>query len=139
MASRVAAGVAAVLVAATLSGCGGRSDDEAFSCRSRLIDPAAFNVVARAFENGKLGSRAQVQAELGRTYAPASPRRAQLRYGSRYFDDEGHLIPYSKLTQRQRPAMNDFIYVNGRVHAVVREDQQRAIDAAARRADDSCS
>jgi hypothetical protein len=80
--------VAAALAALVLGlGCGGGDKEAKQRCFDDAYNAAEAAVVARAYDKGKLGSRKQVEAELG---IPERP-------GSDYFDSEGHLIPYRKL------------------------------------------
>jgi hypothetical protein len=79
--------LAALVVAA---GCGGGDKEAKQRCVDEARNAAEAAVVARMYDEGKLGSRKKVEAELG---VPGRP-------GSDYFDSEGHLIPYRKLPDR---------------------------------------
>jgi hypothetical protein len=82
-----ASALAATLIsAALLSGCG--SDAEAKQdCLRDAYNSAEAAAVARAYEQGKLGSRTKVESELN------GPPEG----GASFFDDSGQLIPYQRL------------------------------------------
>jgi hypothetical protein len=86
MVAALAAGAALVAMAFALGGCGG--DDEAdararASCQAEARNAAQAAVLAKAYERGELGTRAQVQAH----FTP----------DDRIFDEQGRMIPYSEL------------------------------------------
>src|SRR5262249_47027002 len=129
-------------LAAVAAGCGGESDKNARgTCQGRLLDRASAGVVVRMFESGKLGSRTLVQRELGESFQgmPGGSPTEQRRLGARFFDASGHLIPYDRLSSDQQSAFNNFMYLNGRVHSLTLDAQERADDAARARFDELCS
>ena len=77
---------AALAGAALLSGCGsnGQAKDD---CRRDAYNTAEAAAVARAYDEGKLGSRKQVESEL------SGPPGG----GASFFDGSGHLLPYPRL------------------------------------------
>jgi hypothetical protein len=69
-----------------LAGCG--TDQEAKDrCLRDAYNAAELRAVSRMYDAGELGTRKQVEAELG---VPGRP-------GASFFDDEGHLLPYDRL------------------------------------------
>ena len=124
--SRAASTAALVLVAlAAATGCGGKSDAAAVSCRTTLINQANAAVVQRYFAEGKLGTRRVIQRELG-------------RYGDRFFGPDGRMIPYRRLPQSLQGDFNEWMYGNPRVQRITRSAQQQATDQATKRADSQC-
>jgi hypothetical protein len=83
--SRASALAAALVGAALLSGCG--SDAEAKQeCARETYNQAEAAAVARAYDNGRLGTRMKVQSELDPSF----------------FDSSGDLIPYDELDHRHQ-------------------------------------
>lgn len=82
-----AAALAALVVAA---GCSGEDKEAKQRCLDEAYNVAEAAAVARLYDEGKLGSKKKVEAQLG---VPGRP-------GSDYFDSEGHLIPYRELPDR---------------------------------------
>ena len=80
-APRTVAASAIVAAALLASGCGGKSAAQRGDCNARIINEALANVVIRAYEAGKVGTRAQVERSLGKGF----------------FTADGHLRPYSSL------------------------------------------
>jgi hypothetical protein len=83
----VAVALAALVVA---SGCSGEDKEAKQRCLNEAYNAAEAAAVARMYDEGKLGSRKKVEAELG---VPGRP-------GSDYFDPQGHLVPYRELPDR---------------------------------------
>ena len=131
------AGAFLVVLAA---GCGGSSSNaDKGRCQGRLLDQASASVVSRMFAQGKLGSKVLVERELGRSSSGVAVSEKTLhRLGSRFFDSNGRLLPYTRLTTRQKSAFNDWMYRNDRVHSLSLEAQERANDAARARFDQVC-
>ena len=119
------ASTAALAVLAALSGCGGRSEAARVSCRTILINEANAAIVQRYYAEGKLGSRKLVEIELG-------------KYGRRFFDGHGRMVPYPRLNRSLQGDFNNWMYGNGRVQHITRAAQLRATDRATKRADDKC-
>jgi hypothetical protein len=119
----------AAALALVVAGCGGKSYDELVSCRAESINAAAYDVVTKAYYEGKLGPRSRVEKELG-------PDADQ------FFDANGRFRPYSSFTGPQRSKINHWMYQNGRVLSKTLREQDRAknaaasADADARRGDD---
>ena len=82
-------------------------------------------MVQRAFSAGQLGSRAQVQRELG-------------RYGRRFFRADGSMVPYPRLGVLLQADFNEWMYGNLRVQRITRKAQKRATARALERAEDEC-
>jgi hypothetical protein len=92
---RAAAGAAGLLAALALGGCGGDDDAEARSaCEAEARNAAQAAVIAKAFEQGRLGSRAEVQAHF-------TPQ-------DRLFDERGRMRPYSELQGLTRARFNSY-------------------------------
>jgi hypothetical protein len=83
----VSVALVALVALVVASGCSGGDKEAKQRCLDEAYNAAAAAAVARMYEEGKLGSRKKVEAELG---VPGRP-------GSDYFDSEGHLIPYREL------------------------------------------
>jgi hypothetical protein len=107
------------------TGCGGKSYDDRVSCRAEYVNAAAYDVVTKAFYDGKLGGRAVVAKELG-------PNAGQ------FFDANGRFRPYSSFTGPQASKINAWMYQNDRVLSKTWREQDRAKNAAADRLDDVC-
>src|SRR5262249_50979477 len=109
------ASVALAALAVLAAGCGGTSATDRGMCQGRLLDRANAAAVDRMFAAGKLGTRTQVQQELGRSasFGYTQPKQL-LRFGAKFFDANGRLKPYDRLTSRQQGAFNDFMYRNDR-------------------------
>jgi hypothetical protein len=106
-------------------GCGGKSDSERVSCRAELIDRANAAVVQRYYAEGKLGTRAVVEPELGQD-------------GASFFGDGGSMIAYPRLSRSQQGQFNRWMYGNARVLHVTRSAQRQATRQATERADREC-
>jgi hypothetical protein len=137
----VGAGAVVVVLAALAAGCGGgsSSSNEKGRCQGRLLDQASATVVSSLFVQGKLGSKVLVERELGRSSSGVAVSEKTLhQLGSRFFDANGRLLPYTRLTTRQKSAFNDWMYRNDRVHGLSHEAQDQADDAARARFDQVC-
>jgi hypothetical protein len=83
-------------VALALAACGGNDDSEATaSCKAEAENAASAAVVAKAYERGELGTRAQVQAAFAD--------------GDRIFDAQGRMIPYRDLQGLTRAHFDDYM------------------------------
>lgn len=78
--------LAAALLVLAASACGGSAEAKE-DCLNEAYNAAEAAAVARMYDAGMLGSRQQVESELG------TPERP----GSEYFDSSGHLVPYRQL------------------------------------------
>jgi hypothetical protein len=88
-------------------------------CIDEAYNAAEAAVVARFYDEGKLGTRKQVEKELGGNYKP--------RPGSSFFDSSGHLIPYRRLpTRGHKIQFLVWINTNGRVYEITRVARMRA-------------
>jgi hypothetical protein len=112
-------------LAVLTAGCGEKSSESVAECRGEAANKAAARVVARYFAQGKLGTRAQAQRELGPN-------------GSSFFDGDGELRPYVELTPRQQAAFNHWMYQTPRVFGPTHRAQEQAKQAALERAKDDC-
>jgi hypothetical protein len=112
---RTASASAAVAVLAlTVSGCG--TDKEARKrCERDAFNTAETAAVSRLYDAGKLGTRQQVEAELG---VPGRP-------GSSFFDASGHLIPYRRLDFAHKNQLVLWMN-NGRVGVLTFEAREQA-------------
>jgi hypothetical protein len=106
-------------------GCGGKSDAERVSCRTDLIDRANAAVVQRYYAQGKLGTRAVVEGELGQD-------------GASFFDDSGRMVSYPRLSRSLQGQFNRWMYGNARVLHATRAAQREATREASDRADREC-
>jgi hypothetical protein len=118
--SRGASGAAAAIAAlVVITGCG--EDKEAKRrCIDEAHNAAEAAVVARFYDQGKLGTRKQVEKQLGGDNTP--------RPGSSFFNAQGHLIPYRKLpTIGHKIQFLLWINTNARVYELTREARMRAV------------
>jgi hypothetical protein len=106
--SRISSIAAALVSAAALSGCG--SDAEAKQdCLRDAYNRAEAAAVARAYDEGKLGSRAKVESELNPSF----------------FDDSGRLIPYERLDLEHKVQFIAWM-TTGRVGELTFDARERA-------------
>jgi hypothetical protein len=112
--SRTSAVAAALASAAVLSGCG--SDAEAKQdCLRDAYNTAEAAAVARAYNEGKLGSREQIESEL------TGPGRR----GATFFDSSGELIPYARLDLKHQVQFVAWM-TTGRVGELTFDARERA-------------
>jgi hypothetical protein len=76
-----------------VSGCGGGSKN-ADNCGAAAFDRADAAVVAKAYDAGKIGTRATVERKLG---------------GAAFFTSDDHLKPFLKLTSVQQGQFDDWM------------------------------
>jgi hypothetical protein len=90
--------LALTVVAVALSGCGGDDEAEAQRCRAEAERAAEAAVVARLYEQGRLGPKAEVRRELEST---------QIDDGGLlvFFDEDGHMLPWAELDDDERNAL----------------------------------
>jgi hypothetical protein len=106
--SRASALAAALIAAALLSGCG--SDAEAKQdCQRQAYNEAEAAAVARAYDDGKLGSRAKVESELDPSF----------------FDSSGELISYDELDLQHKVQFIAWM-TTGRVGELTFDARQQA-------------
>ena len=109
---------AALALAIALSGCG--EDTQAKEkCVRDAQRIAEVRTVVRLYEEGKLGTQKQIEAEM------SGPPGG----GASFFDDQGHFIPYEQLDLAHK---NQFIawMSTGRVGELTFEERQRARSSA---------
>jgi hypothetical protein len=112
---RAAARAAVLLAALVLGACGGDDDGEARrACEAEARNAAQAAVIAEAFEQGKLGTRAEVQAH----FTPED----------RVFDEQGRMLPYGELEGLTRARFNSY-----RASSAIPGDVQGELAAARRR------
>ena len=117
---RAAAGAALLAAAALLlSGCGDDTDErELARCKANVTNAAQAAVLAKAFERGDLGTQAQVQSHF-------TPK-------DRIFDDQGRMLPYSKLHGLTRGRFDEY-----RASEAIPGNVQSELAAARARAEDA--
>lgn len=114
--SAAAAATLAVVLVVTACGTGKQAKQR---CVDEAYNAAEAAVVARFYDEGKLGTRKQVEKELGGNY--------KLRPGSSFFDSSGRLIPYRKLpTLGHRIQFLVWMNTNPRVYEITRVARLRA-------------
>jgi hypothetical protein len=108
------AGAVAVLCALLLAaaGCGGEDDAQAQTCRDQAYNAAEAAVVAEFYEQGKLGTRAQVEKQLAHE-------------GMEFFDEGGRLIPYEQLDADEQTVFLAWMNT-GRVDTLTHDARQEA-------------
>jgi hypothetical protein len=112
--SRASAAIAAIASAALLSGCG--SDAEAKQdCLRDAYNTAEAAAVARAYDEGKLGSRQKVESEL----------TGPSEQGATFFDDSGELVPYPALDLKHKVQFVAWM-TTGRVGELTFDARQQA-------------
>jgi hypothetical protein len=112
--SRTASACAAALVALTVAACG--TDKAAKQrCERDAFNSAEAAAVSRLYDAGKLGTRKQVEAELG---VPGRP-------GSSFFNGAGHLRPYRSLDVAHKNQLVLWMN-NGRVGELTFDARERA-------------
>jgi hypothetical protein len=116
---RRAASAASLLAALVLGACGGDDDSEARrACEAEARNAAQAAVIAEAFEQGKLGTQAEVLEHF--------------RPDDRLFDEQGRMRPYSELQGLTRARFNSY-----RASSAIPGDVQGELAAARRRVDDA--
>ena len=104
-----------VAVALALSGCGGTNKRAKERCLRDASNRSDEAVVEKRYEAGKLGTRKQIERELG---VPGRP-------GSSFFDANGHLRPYDSLDLAHKNQL--VIWMNtGRVGELTFDARMRA-------------
>jgi hypothetical protein len=108
------AAVAALAIAVALSGCGGDAEAKE-ECLNDAYRAAEVSTVIRLYEEGKLGTLEQIEAEL------SGPPGG----GASFFDEDGHFIPWRHLDLHHK---NQFIawMTTGRVGELTFEERERA-------------
>lgn len=130
--TRVAA-IGAALLALASTACG--TDEEAAArqrenCIALARATAAFEVVQRYYNDGKLGTPEQVSTEMQQVDVPGVDAEPSVR-------PDGSLVPYGGMTAAQRDTF-DAWRQTPRIDAIVGEVVQSARFRAERDADDSC-
>jgi hypothetical protein len=121
--------VLSVAVSLTFLGCSGdgeKSDSAKTedSLRAKFGDQnwIIANIVVRAYEQGRLGTREQVEADMEPFFSPPD-------YGYKIpkpFDDSGRLIPLSAMNDEQLAAFSKW-YTSGKVYGLLREEINAAL------------
>jgi len=105
--------LAALVAALLLSGCGGTDKGALSRCINEYRNAAEAAAVARLYEQGKLGTRAQIERELDRSDVT-------------FFDDDGHMLPYLDMTVKARSVF-DYWKGRPRVFALTNDARQQAL------------
>lgn len=80
------------------------------------------NIVVRAYEQGRLGTREQVEADMEPFFSPPDyPNKIP-----KPFDDSGGLIPLSALNDEQLVAFSKW-YRSGKVYSLLRDEINTAL------------
>ena len=79
-------------------------------------------VVVRAYEQGRLGTREQVEADMEPFFSPPDLKNKI----PKPFDSSGKLIPLSDMTDEQIRAFGQW-WSSGKVYGIVREEMNAAI------------
>jgi hypothetical protein len=80
------------------------------------------NIVVRAYDQGRLGTREQVEADMEPFFSPPD-------YSYKIpkpFDNSGKLIPLSAMTDEQLGALSQW-YTSGKVYGILRDEINAAI------------
>jgi hypothetical protein len=111
-------GAAAVIVLVLCSaGCGGDEGEPSTQCKAETENAARAAVIAAAYEEGRIGTQAEVDA--------AFPGDQTL------FDDDGNMIPYDELKGLTQSRFDEWVangaYIRGEVQrdAFAAQDQVR--------------
>lgn len=120
-----------VLLAMSLSlgGCNGEeqkseSEKAEESLKSKFSEDGLItaNIVVRAYEQGRLGTREQVEADMEPFFSPPD-------YNYKIpkpFDESGKLIPLAAMTDEQLHAFSEW-YTSGKVYGLLRDEINAAI------------
>jgi hypothetical protein len=119
-------------IAASLSllGCSSGSKPKSDSAKAEEALKAKFsdagliiaNIVVRAYEQGRLGTREQVESDMEPFFSPPD-------YGYKIpkpFYSSGKLIPLTEMTDEQLHAFSGW-YSSGKVYGILREEINAAI------------
>lgn len=105
------------LVVIGLSGCGGMSAREREQCYYREFDQSLWQISSRAYDQGRLGTRADVEAWLKKEHHQS------------FFGADGHILPLDKMTKFQRLAWGFWVNT-GEVARPTRPERRAAVLAA---------
>jgi hypothetical protein len=116
----------------SFAGCGGektKSDtqkaEEALKSKFDENGLITANIVVRAYEQGRLGTREQVEADMEPYFSPPD-------YGYKIpkpFDSSGKLIPLAAMNDEQLHAFSEWCY-SGKVYGVLHDEIMAAIAEA---------
>ena len=112
----VSAALAAFAVAVGAAGCGGddgsaaTNEIERKGCVARAQNVAEAEMLARLYEDGKLGTRKQIEAAAGRSF----------------FAPDGRMLPYERMSAQQQLAFVDW----KRTVDIARDERSKARLAA---------
>lgn len=109
---RAAVAVVAMLALLVSAGCGGGDGEPSTQCKAETENAARAAVIAEAYEQGRIGTKAEVDA--------AFPGDESL------FDADGHMLEYSALKGITRARFDEWV-ANG---AYIRGDVQLEADLA---------
>jgi hypothetical protein len=117
--------VALVSIAAVLAGCGSDSSAAGNSnCKVRLVAAAEAGALARLYNDGKLGSAAQIRSESSKDHP--------------FMTAGGKMISYARMTAWQRASFADWA-ASGRVDRLARHELEDADRLAVQQAKSRCT
>ena len=100
--------VAAMLVLIGFAGCGGDDGEPSAQCKAETENAARAAVIAAAYEEGRIGTRAQVDA--------AFPGDESL------FDEDGNMLLYEDLSGLTRARFDEWVSSGGYIRGEVQRD-----------------
>ena len=101
-------------LALAAAGCGGGDSEAERACVANAKNAAEAAVVARFYEQGKLGTQAQIEREI------AHPNL-------RFFDDSAHLLPYDRMSPKAKIIFTQWIALS-RAGDITSDERQEARD-----------
>jgi hypothetical protein len=81
---------------AALGGCGGNDSEAQMQCEADAKSAAEAAVVARYYEEGKIGTQAEIERDIDHP-------------GLRFFDDEGKMLPWDDMSPEARAVFAKWI------------------------------
>jgi hypothetical protein len=116
---RALAAVAVALALLPAAGCGGDEEPSEASvrCRTEAENAARADVVRVAYEQGRLGTQEEIEADL-----PG---------GSALFDSEGRMLPYGELEGLVKARFNRWVANDDYLAGPVQRDAYAAQDRVA--------
>jgi hypothetical protein len=107
--------ILALALAAAPVGCGGGDSEAKRECEAKAKSAAEAAVVARYYEQGKIGTQAQIEREI------AHPKL-------RFFDASGDMLPYDELSPRAQVVFSEWVALS-RAGDVTSDARAQARDA----------
>jgi hypothetical protein len=101
-------------LALAAAGCGGGDSEAERACVANAKNAAEVAVVARFYEEGKLGTQAQIEREI------AHPNL-------RFFDGAGDLLPYDRMSPRAQIIFTKWVALS-RAGDITSDARQEARD-----------